>query len=399
MPNKKRLGFALAAVAIVAALIWALLPKAVEVDTAVVARGDFEQTIDDDGKTRVRDRYVVSAPLAGRLQRISLKAGDPVAEGMGVAVIAPALSPFLDARSRNELAERLGTAQAARLRAEAHVERAQAALEQAAAEAVRARALAEKNYVSKHQAEQAELAEKLNRKELDAARFEAHAAEHDVAQARAALARVDGGAAATVGAAHRWAIRSPVPGRVLRVFQESEAVVAVGTPLLEIGQPDSLEVVVDVLSTDAVQIRPGMTAYLERWGRGEPLAGRVRRVEPAAFTKVSALGVEEQRVNVLIDLVSPQSEWQTLGDGYKVDARIVVAHLENALKIPLGALFRDGDNWAVFVVEGGRAVVRKVVVANRNSREAVVSRGLAAGERVIAYPSDAVKAGVRVKPR
>lgn len=398
MLNKKNLTYALAAVAVVVALTWAFLPQAVEVDTAVVVRGDFEQTIDDDGKTRVRDRYVVSAPLAGRLQRISLKAGDPVSEGLTLAVIAPALSPFLDLRSRNELGERLGTAEAARLRAAARVERAQAALDQAVAEAIRARTLAERNFVSKNQAEQAELAEKLNRRELDAARFEAHAAEHDVAQARAALARV--GKAAPAGRAdERWEIRSPVSGRVLRVLQESEAVVAVGTPLLEIAQPDSLEVVVDVLSTDAVQVRPGMAVHIERWGRGEPLAGRVRLIEPAAFTKVSALGVEEQRVNVVIDLVSPQSEWQALGDGYKVDARIVVARHEHVLKIPLGALFRDDEKWAVFVIEGGRAVKRLVGVAGRNSREALVATGLAEGEPVIAYPSDAVKEGVRVRQR
>ena len=399
MPNKRNLVYALAAVALMAALVWAFLPGAVAVDTVPVVRGVFERTIDDDGKTRVRDRYTVSAPLAGRLQRIALKAGDPVAEGMAVAVIAPALSPFLDARSRSELAQRLGAAQAAQLRAAAHVERAQAAFDQSVAEALRTRALTEKNYVSKHQAEQADLAEKLNRKELDAARFEAHAAQHDVAQARAALARVDEGAAAAGGSGQRWEIRSPVSGRVLRVLQESEATVAIGTPLLEIGQPDNLEVVVDVLSTDAVQIRPGMAVQLERWGRGEPLTGRVRSIEPAAFTKVSALGVEEQRVNVLIDLVAPRAQWQALGDGYKVDARIVVARRENALLIPLGALFRQGDAWAVFVVEGGRARLRRVEVEQRNNREAAVGRGLAAGERVIAYPSDAVRDGVRVEPR
>lgn len=401
MLNKKNLAYALAAVAIIAALAWAFSPRAVEVDTAAAARGDFEQTVDDDGKTRVRDRYVVSAPLAGRLQRISLKAGDPVSEGLPLAVIAPALSPFLDLRSRNELGERLGTAEAAQLRAAARVERAQAALDQAIAEAVRARTLAEKNYVSKNQAEQAELAEKLNRRELDAARFEAHAAEHDVAQARAALARVGKGAKGGMAgrAGEQWEIRSPVSGRVLRVLQESEAVVAVGTPLLEIAQPEALEVVVDVLSTDAVQVRPGMAVHLERWGRGQPLAGRVRLIEPAAFTKVSALGVEEQRVNVVIDLVSPQSEWQALGDGYKVDARIVVARRENVLKIPLGALFRDGGSWAVFVIDGGRAVKRAVEVTGRNSQEALVDKGLAEGERVIAYPSDAVKEGVRVRSR
>jgi HlyD family secretion protein len=310
-----------------------------------------------------------------------------------VAVMQPSLAPFLDQRTRTELEERLGAAEAAQLRARARVERVEAALKQAVADAERARLLGEKNYLSKTQVEQAELAATINRKELDTARFDEHATEHEVTQAQAALQRVG---TTQTGAEQAWQIRSPVRGNVLRVLQESEAVVALETPLLEIGQAENLEVVVDVLTTEAVQIHPSATVWLERWGQDQRvLEGRVRRVEPGAFTKVSALGIEEQRTNVIIDIVSPPEQWHTLGDGYKVHARIVVFRQDAAVTVPVGAVFREGERRAVFVIRNGVAQKRRIETPRRNSQDALVTSGLAPGEQVIVYPSQAVEDGVR----
>lgn len=395
--TRKRIVVILLGAGCVGLLVWAFLPQPVAVELAMVGQGTFEQTVDKDGKTRVRERYVVSAPLTGRVQRLTLKAGDVVQAGMVVAVMQPSMAPFLDPRARSELGERLGAAEAAQLSARARVERAEAALAQALADAERTQKLGEKQYASKTQVEQAQLAVMVNRKELEAARFETHAAEHQVAQARAALQRVD---AAPAGVAQAWQIRSPVQGSVLRVMQESEAVVTVGTPLLEIGHAANLEVVVDVLTTEAVEIPPGAIVWLERWGQEQrTLEGRVRRIEPGAFTKVSALGVEEQRTNVLIDIVSPPESWQNLGDGYKVDARIVVFRQDSAITVPIGAVFREGERWAVFVVHNGRAQKRSMNAPRRNSQVALVTGGLTPGEQVIVYPSSAVEDGVRVQPR
>jgi HlyD family secretion protein len=367
------------------------------VEIAEVTRGPFEQLIEDDGKTRVRERYVVSAPLAGKLQRIALKAGDAVTAGMVLAAIDPGSPALLDVRAERELTERVGAAEANRLRATATVERARAALDQSRADLERTRKLAAKGFVSAAQLEQAELEVKISTRELEAARYADQAASHDVAVARAALLQVRDSAAGKPSAS-RWEVRTPVPGQVLRVVQESEATVAVGAPLLEVGQPAELEVVVDVLSTDAVQIKPGDPVRLLRWGRAEPLEGRVRRVEPAAFTKVSALGVEEQRVNVVIDLTSPADKWQSLGDGYKVDASIIVAKLDNAIKVPVSALFRDGEQWTVFTIANGKAARRIVQLGRRGALEAVVENGLQPGEKVIVHPGDSVRDGRRIKP-
>lgn len=395
---KKSLFILLAGLALIAVLVWAFLPQPVTVEVAEVTRGRFEQTIEEDGKTRVRERYVVSAPLAGELQRITLKAGDAVTAGMTLAVIDPGVPALLDVRTERELTERVGAAEAARLRAAAAVERARAALDKSRADLDRTSKLAGKGFVSASQLEQAELEAKINTRELEAARYAGQAAAHDVAVARAALLHGRGGAARRPSG-RRWEVRTPVSGHVLKVVQESAATVSAGAPLLEIGEPAELEVVVDVLSTDAVQIKPGAPVRLERWGRTEPLEGRVRRVEPAAYTKVSALGVEEQRVNVVIDLTSPAEKWQALGDGYKMDARIVVASLDDAIKVPVSALFRAGDQWAVFTVTEDRAARRIVQLARRSGLEAVVAKGLAPGDRVIVYPGDAIKEGLRVSVR
>jgi HlyD family secretion protein len=379
-------------------LVWAFAPRAVEVETATVTRGPFRKTVDEDGKSRVRDRYVVSAPVPGRLLRVDLKAGAAVEPGTLLARLAPAAPSPLDARTELEYRERLGAAEAAQQRSRASVERAGVALAQAKAEEARATTLAAQGFASRQALDNAQREVELKAKELAVAEFDGHAAEHQVAMTRAALSRYrqDAGGKAPFAV---WEIRSPVSGRVLRVVQESEAVVASGAPILEIGDPRVLEVVVDVLTADAAAIRPGADVALDH-GVGElVLAGRVRLIEPAAFTKVSALGVEEQRVNVVIDFVAPTAAWGNLGDGHRVDTRITVDTRDEAVLVPLSALFRNGDGWAVFAVDGGRARLRQVSTGPRNGKVAVVLGGLEPGTQVIAYPADSVSDGARVDIR
>jgi HlyD family secretion protein len=302
---------------------------------------------------------------------------------------------LLDVRSERELTERLGAAEAGKQRAAATVARAQATLEKARADLARAKKLAAGGFVSPTQVEQAELEAKINVRELEAARHVDHAAAHDVATARAALLQSKSG----MTSGRLWEVRAPVTGSVLKIMQESEGVVAIGTPLLEIGNPADMEIIADVLSSDAVQIKPGAKATIEQWGKPEPLQARVRLVEPSAFTKISALGVEEQRVNVVMDITSPREIWKGLSDGYKVDAKIVVFGTDNAIKVPVAALFRKDTQWSVFVAINGKAEERPVRIARRGGLEAMVEQGLQPGEKAIVYPGDAVKAGVRVKVR
>lgn len=407
MSKKQILITTLTIAASVAALFWAFAPKPVSVEVAEVIRGHFEQTIDEDGKTRVRERYMVSAPLAGRVQRIAVKVGDAVARGDVVAIMHPAAPPLIDARTERELEERVGAAQATLARARTTVEHARAALAQSRADAQRTQKLAAQGFIAPTQLERDELKVTLSAREVEATEFERHAAEHQLELARAALTRSRQGWNTGRGEhgkrSEQFDIRSPVTGRVLRVTQESESVVTPGAPLLEIGDPTDLEVVIDVLSGEALHIAPGQTVKLERpasaAGANSALDGRVRRVEPSAFTKVSALGVEEQRVNVLIDITSPREQWQNLGDAYRVDARIVVYTAGNALKVPVAALFRDGTQWAVFVADGGIARRRMIETVRRGAREALVDKGLAPGERVVVYPGDAVREGRRISAR
>jgi len=398
MITRNKIALGIAAAALAALVAWALRPQAVLVETARVVRGPFEQTVSDDGKTRVRERYVVSAPLAGRVERIGLKAGDPVQEGQVVAVLTPSMPAFLDARTVRELEARVGTAEAQRLRAAAESQKAEAQVAQARSDLERAKMLSYEGYVSATVLEQAQLALVTAQKGREAARFAEHAAIHEVEQARAALLRYRAESKGkAVGAS--WEVRSPITGSVLKVVQESEGVVPLGAPLIEIADPRSLEAVVDVLSEEGVAIRPGMPARIELGSGVAPLAARVRRIEPAAFTKVSALGVEEQRVNVVLDFAEPLDKVQTIGDGFRVYAHIVTFRTDDAIKVPVGALFRRGGDWAVFVVEDGRARLRPVKLARRNGAEAQIEQGLKPGETVVVYPSDALTDGARVTPQ
>jgi HlyD family secretion protein len=380
------------AVALALLVAWALRPQPVSVEAAAVTEGPFEQTVVDDGKTRVRDRYVIAAPLAGSVERIRLEPGDAVRQGQAVALLTPTAPAFLDARTARELQERIGAADAQFARARAEALKVLAQRDQARADLTRQEKLAAGGFVSPTAREQAELALRTAERAVDAARFAEEAARHDAAQARAALTRYKSGEPTA-----KWEVVSPVNGSVLRVIQKSESPVGLGAPLLEMADARSLEAVVDVLSQDAVAIRPGMAARVELGTGVPPVPARVRLIEPSAFTKVSALGVEEQRVNVVLDFAGPLDHVWTMGDGFRVEAHIVTHREEKAVKVPVGALFREGDGWAVFVVDGERAARRAVKVPRRNGAEAMVEDGLKPGERVIVYPSDALQDGSRIE--
>ncbi len=394
----RKIWWALPAIAAAGLLIWAFAPQPVEVEVSTVTRGPFQRTIDEDGKTRVRERYVVSAPLAGRLLRVELKPGATVQVGTVLATLVPSAPTLFDVRTEQELGERLGAAEAEQLRARGTVERSRVALDQAKADLARAAQLAGQGFTSKESLERFQREVELKTKDLELAQFNEHVAQHQAALARAAQSRTrqDPG---NKRDGQSWQIRSPVAGHVLRVLQESENVVVAGAPILELGDPSNLEVVVDVLTADATAIQPGAEVELDHGGNVRPLAGTVRLVEPAAFTKISALGVEEQRVNVVIDFVTGSADWQNLGDAHRVDVRIIVEKRRDALTIPLGAVFKRGDGWATFVVADARARLRVIRLGPRGTRQAVVESGLESGERVVVYPSDAVRDGARVRTR
>ena len=394
MKRRNKIALAAAALLVAALVAWALQPRPVTVETAAVARGAFELAVSDDGKTRVRERYVVSAPLAGRIDRIELQEGDRVKQGQAIALLTPTAPALLDARTVRELEARIGAAEARLAGARAEALRAEAQRDQARADADRQAKLAKEGFVAQSAREQASLALRTAERNVDAARFGQDAALHDLQQARAALKRYRSGDAGA-----RWEVTAPVSGAVLKVVQKSEGPVALGAPLVELADARALEAVVDVLSQEAVAIRPGMPARIELGQGVPPLAAVVRLVEPAAFTKVSALGIEEQRVNVVLDFSDPLDSVQTLGDGFRVEAHIVTQRRDDAVKVPVGALFREAGGWAVFVDDHGRARKQGVEVSLRNTVEAVVEKGLAAGERVVVYPSDALTDGARLDVR
>jgi HlyD family secretion protein len=394
----RRVAIVAGILATAALVVWAVMPGAVPVETAPVTKGKFVASVDEDGKTRVRERYVVAAPLAGRLGRIRFKVGDQIKVDDAVAAITPSPAPLMDPRTRQEVGERLGAAEANLERAKAVVERARAQSNQANTDLKRTQTLADRGAATAQALEHAELAVRLADRDLRAAEFLDHAAEHELSQMRALLARYSGDSNANE-TPESWSVTAPVSGVVLRVAQESETIVQPGTPLLDVGDPHDLEIVVDVLSTDAVEIRPGADVAIVHWGGQAALSGRVRRVEPAAFTKISTLGVEEQRVNVLVDITSPAQDWAKLGDAYQLDAQITVFTLDDAAIIPAGALFRRGDKWNVFVVKDGRAQTRDARVVRRSGRLAAIASGLEEGDVVIVYPSDRVASGVRVQVR
>lgn len=389
----------LVGLSIVGGMVWSFLPKPLPVDMGKTSKGSLVVTVDEDGKTRVVERYIISAPLSGTLGRVALNAGDDIDAGATLAQIVPAAAPLLDDRSRSQLEARVLASDAAVKQAEASAERAKMGKAFADKELERIQGLVKSGALAQRDVEQAELEARSRAKEAESAVFAVRVARYELENARAAVSRTDGSDNDKRSAGKHFVIRSPVKGKVLRVLQESEGVVGAGTPLFEIGDPAAIEVVVDVLTTDAVQIRPGARAQLERWGGPGELAAKVRRVEPSAFTKVSALGVEEQRVNVLLDIDGPTEARAPLGDGFRVEAKVVVFEANDVLKVPAAALFRSDGGWAVFTVEGGLAKTKKVQLGRRTGTEAIVENGLSEGETVILHPSDSVKDGAMVVAR
>ena len=396
----------LAAIGVVGAtalFAWAFAPRPIEVELATVTRGPFETTIDEDGKTRLRDRYVISAPLAGVLSRVTLREGDPVAAGAVVAVLTPVLAPMVDERTLGEQQVRVEIAEAQVKHVDARIERAKVALLQANTDVLRTEQLARQGFVAPTKLDTDRLTTLAAQKELDAAHAERHVAEHEVEQARTALMTVR---STNRGAPRSFALRAPVAGRVLRIAQTSEATVALGAPVLELGDTQALEVVAELLTADAPQAKPGRRVLIERWGGDGALEGRVRLVEPAAFTKISALGVEEQRVKVLIDITSPLEQRRELGDGYRVGVRILTLRVEDAAKVPVSAVFPlpqamagQGPRMAVFQVVDGRSRLVPIELGARNSTDAWIRTGIPPGASVVVYPPATVRDGVRVRQR
>jgi HlyD family secretion protein len=394
---KKTIVWSLFGVLAVGLLVWIFMPRPAQVDTAVVAAGRFERAIEEDGKTRLRERYVISTPLAGKVARITLNEGDAVAGGALLAAVSPTAPAFLDARAEDELRARVGTTEAVWRRAKAGVERAKAAADQASNTLKRSLALAQQGFVSPTQNETEQLNLRLREKELDSAKQDEDAALHEFEQARAALRQY--AQPPKSSASRLWEVKSPVTGKVLKIMQQSEGTVPAGTPLMEVGDPSNLEVVAEILTADAAQVAPGMPVQIQVGEGAARIEGRVRLVEPAAFTKVSALGVEEQRVKAIIDIISPRQQWQNLGDGFRVDVRILVQTVDNATKVPVSALYPLGNQSAVFVIDEGRAQQRPVQIAARNGSDAWVKQGLELGTQVIVYPPTSLKDGARVTAR
>jgi HlyD family secretion protein len=426
------------AAAIVAGLAYAFVPRPVEVDLVRVDRGTVRVTVDEDGKTRIREKYMVSAPLSGRILRINLDPGDKVEAGKTLlTMIEPRDPELLDARSIAQAEARVKAAEATLTQVEPELETARANQAYAEAEVTRARKAFQGSGVSQSELDNAELLYRQRSEELRSTKLSQEIARFELEQARAALMRsrprtdepspstpkkaaqaapanpqsnTDGNGdspekTSAVGTTDvenngwNFPIYSPINGSVLRVLQESTAVVTPGTPLVELGDPSDLEVEVDVLSRDAAKIHPGDEVILEHWGGDAPLQGRVRVVEPSGFTKISTLGVEEQRVWVIVDLMDPPRQRLTLGDGFRVEARIVIDEARNVLKIPTSSLFRLGEDPAVFRVENGVVHQRKVKVGRQNGLEAEITEGLAEGDQVVLHPSDQIEEGVKVRQR
>ncbi len=374
---------------IVVAIVYAFRPKPIPVETAKVEQGEFKEYVEEPARTRVRERFIISAPVSGELARITRKPGDMVEEKDLLATIRPLAPVMLDARTKSELDARLHAARASHALSTSAVAKAKTVKDFAQKELVRIKGLVDKGVLAGVELEKAELDLKIAERDVRTAELSATVAANQLAVAQAAAG--DAPPKAEIG----WELRSPLRGRVLRVLQTSEGVVAAGTPLLEIADTSDLEVVATLLTTDALRVKPGASASLDRWG-GPALEARVRAIEPSGYTKLSALGVEEQRVDVVLDIMSPPAQWASLGDGFRVHAKILVHREASAIKTAAAAVFRDGDAWAVFVVEGDRARKRRVVVERRNGPEAMLGGGAPLGATLISFPGNDIHDGARV---
>ncbi|MCB1496274.1 MAG: HlyD family efflux transporter periplasmic adaptor subunit [Bauldia sp.] len=395
---KRAIGLVVLAL-VVAAAVLALRPRPVPVDIATIDRGHLAVTIDEEGIARIRDVFRVSAPVAGRVERLPVEVGDKVHRNTTtVALIHPVDPPFLDIRSRRELEAAVEAARAAVTLARAQVNAAEAGERLAQSELDRADRLAKMETIAKSVLDKAIADHDTATAQVAEARAALNLRESELASAEARLIQpnqLEGGSSSDTCC---LTIRAPVDGTVLKLLTESEQVVVPGEGLLELGDPTNLEIIVHLLSDDAVSIHPGSVATIDHWG-GPPLTAAVRRVDPAAYTKVSALGIEEQRVDAILDIVDPQEEWQRLGHEFRVMVHITIWEGDDVLQVPLGALFRVGANWTVFRIVDGKAVETPVVLGHRNNRTAEVVEGLEAGALVVLHPSDRVVDGVAVEDR
>lgn len=386
------------AAAVLGALYLAVRPRPVPVDLAEVTRGGMRVTVAEEGKTRVRNVYTVAAPVAGKVLRIALDPGDQVTqEETVVAVIQPAAPPFLDDRTRREAEAQVAAGQAAVELAEAEIGQAQSELSFAQSELRRSEALARSQTVSERVLEKARIEVQVRTAALAKARANVEVRRRELETARSRLIGPERPSDASPGCC--ISVRSPVSGQVLKRIQVSETVLAAGTPLVEIGDTDDIEVVVELLSSDAVRVKAGAPAIIEGWGGGQALPARVKRIEPSGFTKVSALGIEEQRVRAILEFDGPADERRRLGHDYRVFAGIVTWAADDVLRVPLSALFRNRDQWVVFRAEGGRARLAAVEIGQRTLEVAEVRSGLAAGDAVVLHPSDRLSDGARIIDR
>lgn len=386
----KRSFMILAAVAAAILIVLAFRPKPVQVETARAVKGPLQVTVDEDGETRAHDRFTLAAPIAGRLSRIELHEGDTVGPDTVIATISPLP---IDAREAAEIRARIQAAEARKREAEQQLARWESDHAQAQRDLNRARALAKDRIIAQQELEQAENKQTGTAKEMEAARFRVESAAADVEREKAGLISLE---TQQTHASRVVALRPAARSRILRILEKSERVVPYGTPIVILSNPNKIEIVVDLLSTDAVKVKPGAPVIIENWGGPKPLRARVRTIEPYGFTKVSALGVEEQRANIIADFIDPPNG---LGDGYRVDARVVIWESPNVLKIPASALFRVGQQWSAFVIDNGRARLRPVEVGHRNASEAEITQGLAEGLEVILHPANDLKDDARVVPR
>ena len=379
----------------VLATLYGFIPKAVNVDLVDVSRGPLQVTIEEEGRTRLKERYVISAPTSGYMQRIGAKVGDPVQKGQTVVALEPLRSQSLDPRSRAE-AEAIVSAAKAALNAAQEKERAAAAdADYTGKRSERIAKLYSKGYVAKDQSDQTESELEKSRAVRDSAKAAVDVARSEFDRARATLQNFN--PVKKIANHSTVYISSPVSGNIFRIYRESEGSVGAGEPLMDIANQENLEVITEVLSSDAVKMKKGTPVLFKRWGGDAPLSGVVRIVEPAGFKKVSSLGVEEQRVQVIADITSPPDTWRVLGDGYRLEAHFVLWEGKDVLQVPTSALFRSRKEWAVFINDNGKARQRAVEVGQRNGLTAEIISGIKANEKVIAHPDESISDGTRIK--
>lgn len=391
--TKKQLFITTFAILVVLLVVWGFLPSPIPVSVDQAKVAPLEVTIEDEGKTQVADRYTISAPVTGYVLRIQHEVGDTVSVGQELFQIQP-VPDLISARQREIAQAQLDAAEARLMQAEENLNLANEESRIADLELQRIQNLFDQGIGSEQELDNTKLAARRAAAQKASAEFSVKVAEHEVKAAESALRSFQ-----VSGGQEQIAIQSPVSGRILKIYQESEGTVQAGLPILEIGDPLSLEVKVDLLSTDAVQVRKGTPVRIKRWGTDAVLDGMVRVVEPSGYTRISALGVEEQRVPVIVDLLSPREQWQALGDGYRVVAEFIIWQGDNVLQIPSSSLFRTGEDWALFLVDGGSAKFRRVEAGHQSGLNTQIVNGIAEGETVLTHPDERIEDGVRVEIR